>query len=205
MSNVEGGDISPADIAPLDVAALASECEACIPHTKSGEFYGPVGELSFGTGLIVANLPYPVYLPDRGAYGTRLGNALILTHECDIDPDNIRPFNSNVLVAPIIGLNQYVNSVAGIHSQSETRSLMLNVASGNTTRLVFLPRYGDSSCPLYYGGLVDLNFLASCGVQALTQSDKLCFLSGAAIGMVDVALQNHLMRPKAETPPLPLM
>lgn len=194
------GSTSDQQIDPVD---LARACEEALPHSKAGQFYGPIGDMAFGTGVIVTDLPYPVFLPNAGAYGTRRGTALIMSHECDIDPDNVRPFNDNALVAPVIGLRTYVENVAHLYSADETRSFILAVAKGLTTRLLFLPRFGDSSCPLYYGGLIDLNFMTSCGVKALSEASKICALSGAAISIVDVALQNHLIRPKADTPPLP--
>lgn len=203
MAGIEGGDVSPSNIAPLDAIELANLCESALPYSKGGQFYGASDSLSFGTGLIVDRLAYPVFVPTAGAYGTRAGPALILSHECDIDPDNIRPFNSNVLVAPITKLSSYIDSVKGVYTPEETKSFLLNVAAGKTTRLCFLPRFGDEGGPLYSGGIVDLNFLASCGVSALVASEKVCSLSGFAITTIDVALQNHLLRPKAEKPPLP--
>ncbi|MDR6135724.1 hypothetical protein QE361_002719 [Sphingomonas sp. SORGH_AS802] len=202
MSSSEEGGVAPG-IAPLDPISVANECEQAIPHTKAGQFYGPVGSLSFGAGVIVENLAYPVYVPNAGAYGTRLGTALVLSHECDIDPDNIRPFNSNVLVAPIIKLGDYISQAAATYSHIETKSFLLNVASGKTTRLFFLPRFGSSTSSLYQGGLIDLNFLASCGVGALVKSTKVCALSGFALTTLDIAIQNHLIRQKSEKPPMP--
>lgn len=198
--SVKGG--SPAAGA-LDPATLAAQCEGLMPHARVGEFYGPSAGMALGAGIIVRSVAQPVYLPDQGLYGTGRGPALVLSHECDIDPENIRPFNDRALVAPLIRLDRYLGEATKSYSEQEILSFASNVARGNTTRVCFLPRYGGNDCPLHFGALIDLNNLTSCGVNALADSETICSLSGYAIMSIDRALQNHLFRPKADRAPLP--
>lgn len=187
----------------IDPSKLASKCDELLPLAKSGQFYGPAHGMAIGSGVIVSSIPMPVYLPDQEAYATGKGAALVLTHECDIDPDNIRPFNDKALVAPLIRFEKYVQTASQEYSSQEINAFASNVASGNTTRLCYLPRFGDGSSPLHFGAFIDLNYITSCGIQSLIRSPILCSLSGYAISFIDRALQNHLFRAKADRAPLP--
>ncbi len=192
-----------AEAEPIDAVALAAQCEGVMPFAKPDQFYGPVGTMGLGAGIIVSSIPQPIYLREEEAYATGKGAALILTHECDIDPVNTRPFNDKALVVPLIKFDKYVAEAIQGYSIDEVTAFATNVASGKTTRLCFLPRFGDLDSPLYSGALLDLNSLAFCGVQSLAKSPILCSLTGYAIGIIDRSLQNHLFRPKSDNAPLP--
>lgn len=187
----------------IDPADLANQCEQLMPFAKRGQFFGPATGMGLGSGIIVTNVAQPIYLPDVDAYGTGRGAALVLTHECDIDPENIRPFSDKALVAPIIRLEKYIESFGRNHGINDTISLASHAAKGNTPRLFFLPRFGDDNSPLHFGGLIDFNYITSCGLQSLGRSPILCALSGYAISIIDKALHNHLFRPKVDSVPLP--
>lgn len=174
-----------------------------MPLAKWDQFYGPVNGMALGSGIIVTNVAQPVYMPNRDAYGTGKGAALILTHECDIDPDNIRPFSDKALIAPIIKLEKFIEELSNNHARDDIISLASHVAKGNTSRLFFLPRFGDTASPLRFGALIDFNYITSCGIHSLAGSPMLCSLSGYGISAIDRALQNHLFRPKADSAPLP--
>lgn len=174
-----------------------------MPFAKADQFYGHAGGMALGAGIIVSSVPQPFYLPKDEGFATVKGAALILTHECDIDPDNQRPFNDKALVVPLIKFDRYVSEAAQGYAPDEIVAFLTNVASGKTTRLCFLPRFGGEESPLYSGALLDLNSLTFCGVQSLNKSPILCSLTGYAIGIIDRTLQNHLFRAKADNPPQP--
>jgi hypothetical protein len=197
---LSGGEDNPSGIDP---ATLASQCEQLMPLAKRDQFYGPAHAMGLGSGIIVTDVAQPIYLPSHDAYGTIRNAALILTHECDIDPANIRPFSDKALIAPIIRLEKYIESFGADHGKDDTISLASNVAKGKTSRLFFLPRFGDEASPLRFGALIDFNYITSCGLQSLAKSQVLCSLSGYAITIIDHALQNHLFRPKVDLAPLP--
>lgn len=182
---------------------LAQKCEELMPYWKRGQFYGPANEMGLGSGIVVTNVAQPVYLPDIDAFGTGRGAALILTHECDIDPNNIRPFSDKAIVAPLIKLDKYLENFNADSNNADAISFATNVAKGNTTRLHFLPRFGDNQSPLHLGAFIDFNYITSCGIQSLANSPILCSLSRYAISIIDRALANHLFRPKADVPPPP--
>jgi hypothetical protein len=203
VSLIGGPTGSPDDPEIIDPRALAERCQQLMPFAKWDQFYGQSNGQGLGAGVIVTNVAQPVYLPEPDAYGTGRGAAIVLTHECDIDPSNIRPFSDKALIAPIIKLEKYIESFGADHGREETISLASHVAKGNTSRLFFLPRFGDAASPLHFGALIDFNYITSCGLQSLTKSPVLCSLSGYAISTIDRALQNHLFRPKVDLAPRP--
>src|SRR4051794_15467952 len=88
----------------LDPAVAAS---SAIGNSRfhPGAFYGSPTGLSVGIGLIYRNVTFPLFnLQDR-AFDTAAGVACVLTHECDIDPTNNRHFNDQVLICPIITMD----------------------------------------------------------------------------------------------------
>lgn len=186
---------------PLDPKTLADECDAALKIAKPDQFYGPSGTMALGAGLIVTNVPYPLYLPHEQVYGTATGTAVIVTHECDIDIENVRPFNTQALIIPLIPITSIVKMFSGKSSVKETRDLVLNVASGYTHRLTYLPRLGSADEPLYTGAILDLNFMTSCGINALAAAKAVCSLTDYGISILDRALQNHLFREKSDTVP----
>lgn len=196
-------EAGPTEEEPIDPVSLAIQCEGLSPLYKRDQFYGAAHGMALGTGIIVTNVAIPVFLPDVDAYGTGRGAALILTHECDIDPENIRPFNDKALIAPIIRFDKYLETAAHDYSSQEINAFATNVARGNTTRLCFIPRFGDDKSPLHFGAFIDFNYVTSSGLQSLVKSPILCSLTGYAIGVIDRALQNHLFRAKVDRPPLP--
>lgn len=187
----------------IDPATLAAKCDELLPLAKAGQFYGTAGGMAIGAGLIVSSVPTPTYLADQEAYATGKGPALVLTHECDIDPNNIRPFNDKALVAPLIRIEKYVQSALDEYTPQEINAFATNVASGKTTRICYLPRFGGPDGPLHFGAFIDLNFITSCGIKSLVKSPVVCSLTGYAISAIDRALQNHLFRAKADRAPLP--
>ncbi len=185
------------------VGELADRCDRLMPLAKRDQFYGQADRMALGSGVIVGKVKVPVWLPDAEAYGTGATTALILTHECDIDPENVRPFSDKALIAPLQGLAKLTDVLTSKLGVAETISLVNNVASGKTTRLFYLPRLGGEEHPLHFGAIIDFNYVASCGVQALAKCEKICALTGYGLTAIDRALQNHLFRPKADPIPGP--
>jgi hypothetical protein len=106
--------------------------------------------MALGSGIVVTNVALPVYLPDHDAYGTGRGAAsfsrtsaisiLIISDRLTIK----RSCRSSNLE------NLYEFSAK--YGRQETISLASNVAKGNTTRLFFLPRFGDAFiCFIFWG------------------------------------------------------
>src|SRR5215213_135774 len=75
----------------------------CLTNCKwdIGAFYGPANELSLGAGLIYSDVLYPLFNEDTGLFETASGMVLVLTHECDVDVENVRHLNEFLVCCPI--------------------------------------------------------------------------------------------------------
>lgn len=160
-----------------------------------GKFYGHTDGLSLGTGLLYNDVRCPEFDPDHSIFVTVERQAYVLTHECDIDPANERAFNDHLLICPVIRLEDFVAEFeAEFASRDALVGFLVATAKRQVSRVVFLPAAGG----LEKGGLLYLNALASTHVSTL--ADKRPFAAVSAFGLqsIDYALQNHLLRQKAE-------
>src|SRR5206468_2128251 len=71
-------------------------------HPSFPKFFGAVDQLDAGVGLILNHVAYPVYNDDDADWDIAEGLVYVVSHECDIAPENDRPFNEAALVCPII-------------------------------------------------------------------------------------------------------
>lgn len=166
-------------------------------HTDVGSFYGTRVDLSVGAGLFFDGVRCPLYNIDDQVFDTYELPVYVLTHECDIDPANRRPFNDAVVVCPIITLQAFLDEAPSrFGSADECKRFLANVARRYVSRLVYLP---PSDGALANGGFIYLNALTSTHVSAVDQKVAFAALSAGGLRELDFALQHHLLRPKAES------
>jgi hypothetical protein len=169
-----------------------------------GAWYGHAGALAPGVGVIFDGIVYPLFNPITGRYQVQSGLVLILTHECDIDQNNVRVMNRGFLLAPLIPLNTFAaNFSDGL--EEEARALARDIAANKIHRLMFLPPPNEllriDNFPLgaflYFNAITnaDVSHLSADGARAV------CALSEIGLQALDARLKNHLFRPKAEQLP----
>lgn len=171
-------------------------------RTDFARFYGPVGELSWGVGLLAHNLAFPIYDIAESEFTVLEGIAYVLSHECDIDQANSRPFNDMATVCPIIPLATALEDLTAARTDAQVRNFIDALARNSVDRVCFFPAY-DPHLP--FGGLAYLNALTHTHVSELERQgvEKLCAVSSFGLRHVDVAINNALLkRPKAQRLPL---
>jgi len=170
--------------------AYASICRA-LPY-EPGAFYGGTSDLGLGAGLLYANVRQPAFDSERRLYRTIRGLAYVITHECDTEQENDRPFIDSVLICPIIRFEEFVDE-GGI---SNLLGFLGDVAQRRVPRLAYLP----TASQLPYGGLLYLNRITSTHISAFDEAGTACIAAVSAIGLreIDVALQNLLLREKSD-------
>jgi len=163
----------------------------------AGRFYGAPAELSLGAGLIYSGIRYPVFQPEREMFGTRSGAVYVLTHECDVDAENRRPFNDDVVVCPLIPLETFVDVFSEAYPASDLREFLINIAQRRINRILYFPPLPNI---FGYGAVLFLNQLAATKISAFERdgSIKVGALSAFGLESVDQVLRNHLFRPKSE-------
>lgn len=186
---------------PALTADEAHELAAGYPAPGRDRFYGPVGDAALGAGLILTNVEYPSYLIEEDRFGILSGPAMVLTHECDLDPENERILNDNALICPIITLDALVDGLNQVVDYEEAKRFVSNVSARYVNRVLYLPPIPDV---IPRGGYLYLNLLTNTHVTKLQGQDvtQPCMLSVDGFRELDIALERHLRRPKADRVPL---
>jgi hypothetical protein len=173
---------------------------------RVGAFYGHADTLAPGAGVIFSGITFPAYSPEIGRFEIRRGLALILTHECDIDPANERDFNAYLVVAPILLMSSFAEIFETANRQDAARNLAGDIAADRVNRMFFLPppTHFVPVESLAQGGFIYLNAICSTHVDMLTEAAGAraeCALSEYSLTALDHKLRNHFGRPKAEQLP----
>lgn len=171
-------------------------------HPYFARFYGSDAGLDWGVGLIARGLAYPVFDRREGEFSVVTGWAYVVSHECDIDPANDRPFNEAVLICPIIPLETVLSRYLSAKSPEKIRSFLIALGRREVDRAVYIPTIADN---LPYGGVLYLNALTHTDVKelSLVGVERCCAVSAFGLRYLDAALHNALLkRPKAQRLPL---
>lgn len=161
-----------------------------------GKFYGAADELGLGAGLFFADIRCPIFDPDDRIFSTVELPVYVLTHECDVDPDNDRAFNDYLTVCPLIPLREFLDEYSSWgHGDDELRSFLNAIANRSVNRLIYLPP-GPSE--LEYGALLYLNNIASTHVCEFESIKPIATVSAYGLDVIDKSFSNHFLRPKAD-------
>ncbi|HKT73348.1 MAG TPA: hypothetical protein VJQ47_10685 [Steroidobacteraceae bacterium] len=161
-----------------------------------GKFYSNAENLPVGVGSIFSAVRLPLYDTETALYYTSAETGYILSHECDIDPANDRPFSEFVLICPILPLEEWIPTYLEDHNEADLKSLLAHIGKRNVSRVFYLPPLPPS---LQFGGLMYLNQITHAHVSALTSESTKRIASVTEYGLqkLDHMIQNHLLRPKA--------
>lgn len=162
-----------------------------------GRFYFAGKNLAVGRGVLYDTIYFPLFDLDTGVFLTLEGQGYVLTHECDIDQNNNKLFNTDVLICPIIPLQDVVEELKQELTQAQLISFLTNLGARNISRLVYLPTLGDS---LAYGGVLYLNQITNVPVSLFHDGNAHAIgaVTGYGLTVVDSSIENHLLRPKAD-------
>lgn len=162
-----------------------------------GKFYSSGSGLNLGVGKIYNNVRYPHFSEHSNIFQTLRGMVYILTHECDVDQANKRPFNELLIVCPILKFENFCQQFQAELDESTFISLMYRIARQEVSRVIYIPPYQNQ---LAYGGFLYLNHMTSTHVQAfqIDNVDEVCAVTAYGLQSIDFALRNHLFRPKSE-------
>lgn len=179
----------------MDVAAAYAILADHLDY-DAGKFYSGVEDLPVGVGHILAALRMPFYDPEARLYFTSEEAGYLLSHECDIDPANDRPFSELALICPILRFEEWVPTYQEDHSEADLASLLANIGQRNVFRVFYLPPLPPV---LPFGGLLYLNQITHTHVSTLLNdpANRLASVTAYGLQKLDHMLQNHLLRPKA--------
>ena len=168
----------------------------------AGRYYSAGANLSLGAGKIYTGIRSPRFNRADQLFDTAETPALVLTHECDVDQANARPFNDSVLVCPIIKFEDFVAEYWATLGDDHLRSFLSELARRNISRVAFLP-WGLQPLPM--GGLVYLNQITSTHISAFSRVEAAAVGATTEYGLrqIDLMLTNHLLGPRRKRLHLP--
>jgi hypothetical protein len=165
------------------------------------KFYGPSSTLPIGAGVLLRDCPFPVPSAESRKFLTCSGLALVLTHECDIAPDNDRSFNEHAIVIPVVPLSIWVDDMIEQHGVGSWGGILAKIASNEVFRIMYLPPTpAAAQVPeLAFGGIVNLNTMTSTPLEWHEHYKTISVCSLTAIGLrnLDYKITNHLLREKS--------
>lgn len=177
----------------------AQEILRSLSLDDEGSFYGSARGLSVGAGLIYRDVTFPLFNEEAGRFQAQSGLICVLSHECDVDPANVRFLNGMILVCLILPLRSVVEHAAAIgFPDGDLGAFLGHVARRRTPRCVYFAPHPEF---LPEGGLLNLNLIASTHLSLLPEEHRVAALSAHAFRTVTAALEDHLTRPKAEILP----
>jgi len=163
-----------------------------------GRFYGRKDHSHLGVGLFYENIITPLYNEERKLFATVKRTVYIITHECDIDQENNRPFNEYVSFCAVIPLNELVNKYQEKWpGDDRLKDFLAKVARREIQRLVYVPPLSGSTA-LENGGFVYLNQIDSTHISVFDQVKPIAALSAYGLRELDMAFYSSLFRPKAD-------
>lgn len=128
-------------------------------------------------------------------YLTVSGLVYILTHECDIESENQRQFNEDVLIVPIIPLGDLVEAYLEAGTTEQLTSFLTNLGAKNISRLLYLP---PLNLALPHGGVIFLNQITNCHISVFENTKSIAVVTAFGLQEIELTLENHLLRPKAD-------
>lgn len=167
--------------------------------TDVGKYYSSGTSLNLGAGQIYDNVRYPLLDPAADHFNTVEGKVYILSHECDVDQRNTRPFNDLALIVPILPFEVWYSAFSRSFADQPdlVKSFLGHVAKREVSRVFYFPA-SDERLP--YGGLIYLNQITHTRVSMLTNASatRICSVTAYGLEKVDQMLLQHFLRPKAD-------
>jgi hypothetical protein len=92
-------------------------------------------------GDALNELPFITFPHDSAPINCK---AIVLSNSCDINPENLRPFNSHIIYSPIWKLSAYTEFLkeSGINQQKLINHLS-DIKSQTVTQILYLPQNDD--------------------------------------------------------------
>jgi hypothetical protein len=167
----------------------------------TGAFYGQTAGLDLGVGLIYDNIPFATFDTNEQLYDTAIGLVYVLSHECDVDQENSRFLNDDVLICPIIDFNNFAQTFATAFPE-KVDQLLIDLVGDKIYRAIYIPPINASVLPL--GGILYFNQIGNTHVSCFEgqTATPVCAMSAYAQSIIDKKLENHLLRPKSQFLPL---
>lgn len=188
----------------LTVESVCREALDLFQPQQPGAFYGHPKDLSPGAGLVFSNIQIPAFNPETNRYEIRKMTCLIITHECDISPENNREFSDYFVCLPLMSLEETANTFAKDGKLDYFSQLLKDIVKGSVYRVMYLPPFPlKEDGNLRHGALLYWARATSGHVSIFNSQDvvSICALSEYGMTISDQYFQRNFLRPKSQQLP----
>lgn len=166
---------------------------------RRGAFYSSPGGRPLGRGVILRDCTVPFFDHDAKKFLTGKGFVCVLTHECDIDENNERPFNDKLLIAPIMDFEIWYDVSKKALGEEAAQRVAVDIVKDQIFRVFYLPTVPGTT--MAYGGLIYFNEITNIRVDEVDfPASGVCELTEYSSMLLKFKLENHLFRPKSAPP-----
>ncbi len=167
----------------------------------SGRFYGRLHQgLALGMGLIYDSLIFPVYDDAKRQFRAFRGAAIVLTHECDLDRENDKLYNDDVLLAPFAEFEDLFDTLKSRRSDVEARAFLGDLANGNISQLMYLPPWPEK---WPRGIILYFNRISHSHYAEFERANAIGTLTTYGLLRLQERVSHHLLREKQDQLPPP--
>ena len=99
-------------------------------------FYAPSTYSYFLQGDLVREIRYPDWNSEEKVFERTYTDALILSNTCDLDVSNIRKAHKQVVLAPIIEMEQYLEEIS---NEQGVEEMVKSIKAQTTSNILYLP------------------------------------------------------------------
>jgi ABC-type transporter Mla MlaB component len=100
-------------------------------------FYAPVNYPYFLQGDLVREIRYPMWDYSDRTFKKTFTDAIILSNTCDLDISNLRKIHKQVILAPLLELQDYIDEMTQIEVNIE--ETLQNIKTQSTSNIIYLP------------------------------------------------------------------
>lgn len=130
------------------------------------DFYMPGSHNYFLQGDLIREMRFPSFNKESGIYGKLYYDALILSNTCDIDESNKRTLRKKVILAKLITVEMFIESMRELEIENAAE-ILTHVKNQQYSNIIYLPPSKDNTDYLAY--LDDLSIVEKEEINSLKE------------------------------------
>lgn len=163
------------------------------------DFYLPISHNYFLQGDLIREMRFPLFNKESGQYEKLYYDALIISNTCDIDESNIRTLRKKVVLAKLITVDMFIESMRELEVENAAE-ILTHVKNQQYSNIIYLPTSRDKNDYLAY--LDDLSIVEKEEINILKEdisANRIESLDYFGYYLFIFKLSYHLCRLPEET------
>ena len=140
--------------------------------------------------MIYSGVSFPIFNTGSARYEVLRGTVVVLTHECDVEQANQKPFNSDLIFAPIGRFDDFFTELRETKGEDEAKAYLGDLCRDRISQLFYFPPFGEMAT----GGIVYLNRIGTSHLSQFQRDGVAAVSALSAYGYQRLgwSLANHL-------------